>query len=91
MSEGPIPSAMTSDVGEEQPQNQTEATVLHYCNNLMVIIHSNGWETILTARPWNRDRDPTQIYTRMAAMDMEPLPCIFRYALNANNASPSVL
>ena len=91
MSEGPVPSALTSDTGEEQPQNQTEATVLHYCNDSVVIICGNGQETVLTSQSWNRDRDPTQIYTRMAAMDTEPLPHAFRYALNANDTSTSAL
>ena len=57
----------------------------------MVIIHSNGWETVLTSRSWNGNRDPTRIYTRMAAMDTEPLPRAFRYALNTNTASTSAL
>ena len=57
----------------------------------MVIIHGNKQETVLTSRPWNGDRDPTQIYTRMAVMDTEPLPHAFRYALNANTASTSAL
>ena len=91
MSEGPVPSALTSDAGEEQPQNRTEATVLHYHNDLVVIICGNGWETVLTSQPWNGDRHPTQIYTRMATMDMEPLPCAFRYTLNANNVSTLAL
>ena len=91
MSEGTVPSASTSDVGEEQPHNQTEATVLHYRDNLMVIIHGNGQETILTSRPWNGDRDPIRIYTRMAVMDTEPPPRAFRYALNANAASTLAL
>ena len=91
MSEGPVPSALTSNAGEEQPQNQTEATVLHYRDDSVVIIHGNGWETVLTSQPWNGDRDPTWIYTRMAAMDTEPLPHAFRYALNANNTSTSAL
>ena len=55
ISEGTVPSASTSDAGEEQPHNRTEATVLHYRNNSVVIIHSNGRETILTSRPWNGD------------------------------------
>ena len=84
MSEGTVPSALTSDAGEEKPHNRTEATVLHYCDNLVVIIRGNERETVLTSRPWNGDRDPTRIYTRMAAMDIEPLPHAFRYALNAN-------
>ena len=91
MSDGTVPLAPTSDVGEEQPHNRTEATVLHYRNDSVVIIRGNGRETILTSRPWNGDRDPTQIYTRMAAMDTEPLPCAFRYALNANTVSTSAL
>ena len=91
MSEGPVPSALTSDAGEEQPQNRTEATVLHYHDDLVVIICGNGWETVLTSRPWNGDRHPTRIYTRMAMMDTEPLPCAFRYTLNANNASTLAL
>ena len=91
MSEGPVPSVLTSNVGEEQPQNRTEATVLHYCDDSVVIIHGNRWETVLTSQPWNRDRDPTWIYTRMATMDTEPLPHAFRYALNANNVSTSAL
>ena len=91
ISEGTVPSASTSDAGEEQPHNRTEATVLHYHDDSVVIIRGNGWETILTSRPWNRDRDPTRIYTRMAAMDTEPLPCTFRYALSTNAASSSAL
>ena len=91
MSEGTVPSAPTSDAGEEQPHNQTEATVLHYCDNSVVIIRSNGRETVLTSRPWNGDRDPTRIYTRMAAIDIEPLPRTFRYALNANTVLTSAL
>ena len=91
ISEGPDPSVLISNAGEEQPQDQTEAIVLHYCNDLVVIICGSGWETILTSRPWNGDRDPTWIYTRMAVMDMEPLPHAFRYALNANNASTLAL
>ena len=91
ISEGTVPSALTSDTGEEQPHNRTEATVLHYRDDLVVIIRGNGWETVLTSRPWNGDRDPTRIYTRMAAMDTEPLPRAFRYALSANAASTSAL
>ena len=72
ISEGTVPSVSTSDAGEEQPHNQTEATVLHYHNDLVVIIRGNGRETVLTSRPWNGDRDPTRIYTRMAVMDTEP-------------------
>ena len=34
---------------------------------------------------------PTWIYTQMAAMDAEPLPHTFRYALNANNVSTLAL
>ena len=77
ISEGTVPSASTSDMGEEQPHNQTEATVLHYRDDLVVIIRGNRQETVLTSTPWNRDRDPTHIYTRMAAMDTEPLPHAF--------------
>ena len=91
MSEGTVPSVPTSDAGEEQPNNRTEATVLHCHDDSVVIIRSNGQETVLTSRPWNGDRDPTRIYTRMAAMNIEPLPCAFRYALNANAASTSAL
>ena len=91
MSEGTVPSAPTSNAGEEQPHNRTEATVLHYRDDLVVIIRGNGRETILTSRPWNGDRDPTWIYTRMAAMDTEPLPRAFRYTLNANTALTSAL
>ena len=86
MSEGTVPLALTSDVGEEQPHNRTEATVLHYHDDSVVIIRGNRQETVLTSRPWNGDRDPTQIYTRMAAMDTEPLPRAFRYTLNATRA-----
>ena len=57
----------------------------------MVVIHSNGQEIILTFQPWNGDRDPTRIYTQMAVMNAELLPCTFRYALNTNNASTSAL
>ena len=91
ISEGTVPLASTSDVGEEQPHNQTEATVLHYHDDLVVIIRGNGRETVLTSRPWNGDRDPPRIYTRMAAMDTEPLPHAFRYALSTNTASTSAL
>ena len=91
ISKGTVPSASTSDAGEEQPHNRTEATVLHYHDDLVVIIRSNGRETVLTSRSWNGDRDPTRIYTRMAAMDTEPLPRAFRYALSANAASTSAL
>ena len=73
-------------MGEEQPQDRTETTILHYHNDSVVIIHSNGWETVLTSRPWNGKRDPTQIYTQIAAMNAEQLPHAFRYALSANNA-----
>ena len=48
-SEGPVPLVLMSNAGEEQPQDQTEATVLHYHNNSVAIIHSNGQETILTS------------------------------------------
>ena len=91
ISEGTVPSASTSNTGEEQPHNQTEATVLHYRDDSVVIIRGNRWETVLSSRPWNGDRDPTRIYTRMAVMDTEPLPCAFRYALSANAASTSAL
>ena len=63
ISEGPAPSVLTGNTGEEQPQDRTEATVLHYRNDSVVIIRGNGRETILTSRPWNGDRDPTRIYT----------------------------
>ena len=66
-SEGTVPSAPTSDAGEEQPHNRTEATVLHYRDDSVVIICGNRRETVLTSRPWNRDRDPTWIYTRMVS------------------------
>ena len=72
-------------------QDKMEATILHYHDDLVVIIHGNRQETILTSRPWNGDRDPTQIYTQMAMMNAEPLPRTIRYALNTNNASTSVL
>ena len=49
ISEGPAPLVLTGNTGEEQPQDRTEATVLHYCNDSVVIIHSNGRETILTS------------------------------------------
>ena len=49
ISEGPTPSMLTDNTGEEQPQDQTEATVLHYHNDLVVIIHDNRWETILAS------------------------------------------
>ena len=49
MSEGTVPSAPTSDAGEEQPHNRTEATVLHYRDDSVVIICSNGRETVLTS------------------------------------------
>ena len=91
ISEGTVPSALTSNAGEEQPHNRTEATVLHYRDDSVLIIHGNRRETILTSRPWNGDRNPTQIYTRMAAMDTEPLPHAFIYALRANAASTSAL
>ena len=68
-----------------------EATVLHYCDDLVVIICGNRWETVLTSRSWNGDRDPTQIYTRMAAMHVDPPPHAFRYALNTNNVLTSAL
>ena len=91
MSEGPIPSVLTSNAGEEQPQDGMKATVLHYRHDSVIIICSNRWETVLTSRPCNRDRDPTWIYTSMAAMDAEPLPHTFRYTLNTNNALASAL
>ena len=91
ISEGTVPLALTSDAGEEQPHNRTEATVLHYRDDSVVIVRSNGQETVLTSRPWNGDRDPTQIYTRMAVMYTEPLPCAFRYALSTNAASTLAL
>ena len=91
ISEGTVPSASTSDAGEEQPHNRTEATVLHYRDDSVVIICGNGQETVLTSGPWNGDRNPTRIYTRMAVMDTEPLPHAFRYALSANAASTSAL
>ena len=89
--EGPDPSVLTSNMEEEQPQDQMEATVLHYCDDSVVIIHGNGWETVLTSWPWNRDRDPTRIYTRMAAMNADLPPHAFRYMLNANTAPTSTL
>ena len=91
ISEGTVPSASTSDTREEQPHNRTEATVLHYRDDSVVTIRSNRRETVLTSRPWNGNRDPTRIYTRMAAMDTEPLPRAFRYALSANAASTLAL
>ena len=65
ISERPVPSVLTCNMGEEQPQDQTEATVLHYHDDSVVIIHGNGQETILTSWPWNGDRDPMWIYTWM--------------------------
>ena len=49
ISEGPVPLVLMSNMGEEQPQDQIEATVLHYCDDSVVIICGNGQETILTS------------------------------------------
>ena len=91
ISEGPAPSVLTSNTGEEQPQDRTEATVLHYCDNSVVIIHGNRQETVLTSQPWDGDRDLTWIYKRMTVMHADLLPHAFRYMLNVSNASTSAL
>ena len=49
MSEGPIPLVLTSNAGEEQPQDGMEATILHYRHDSVVIICGNRRKTILTS------------------------------------------
>jgi len=88
--EFPMP-APASSVGDMRPQALTETSILHYEDDMVVIVRGNGRETMISSGAWNGDRAPARINWRMATMTTEPVAWSFRYMLNANDLQGTIL